>query len=70
MFYSISLLPDFWQAVSQLNPILYMVNAFRYGIIGISDINIVYAFIGVSVFIVIFTIICLHLLARGTRLRS
>lgn len=70
VFYSISLLPPFWQAVSQLNPILYMVNAFRYGILGISDINIAYAFLGVMVFIVILSIICLQLLARGTRLRS
>ena len=70
VFYSISLLPPFWQAASQLNPILYMVNAFRYGILGISDINIAYAFVGVSVFIVALTIICLQLLARGTRLRA
>lgn len=70
VFYSISLLPPFWQAVSQLNPILYMVNAFRYGILGISDINITYAFLGVLVFIVILNVICLQLLSRGTRLRS
>ncbi|MFT6101577.1 MAG: ABC-2 type transport system permease protein [Granulosicoccus sp.] len=70
VFYSISLLPPFWQSVSQLNPILYMVNAFRYGILGISDINITYAFLGVVVFIVLLTVTCLHLLARGTRLRS
>ncbi len=70
VFYSISLLPDFWQGVSKLNPILYMVNAFRYGILGISDISIVSAFIGVMVFIVALTIICLYLLAHGTRLRS
>ena len=70
VFYSISLLPSFWQSVSQLNPILYMVNAFRYGILGISDINITYAFVGVFVFIILLTAICLQLLARGTRLRS
>lgn len=70
VFYSISLLPPFWQSVSQLNPILYMVNAFRYGILGISDINIAYAFSGVMVFVVLLTMICLHLLKRGTRLRS
>jgi ABC-2 type transport system permease protein len=70
VFYSISLLPPFWQAVSQLNPILYMVNAFRYGILGISDIDVRYAFMGVLVFVVLLSIICLQLLARGTRLRS
>ena len=65
VFYSISLLPAFWQGVSKLNPILYMVNAFRYGILGISDINIVVAFIGVMVFIVLLAGICLFLLAHG-----
>ncbi|MGH1484625.1 MAG: ABC transporter permease [Cellvibrionaceae bacterium] len=70
VFYSISLLPEFWQGVSKLNPILYMVNAFRYGILGISDINVMSAFLGVMVFIVILTFICLYLLSNGTRLRS
>ncbi len=70
VFYSISLLPEFWQGVSKLNPILYMVNAFRYGILGISDISIESAFIGVMAFIVVLTVICLYLLAHGTRLRS
>ena len=70
VFYSISLLPEFWQGVSKLNPILYMVNAFRYGILGISDISIASAFMGVIVFIVLLTAICLYLLAYGTRLRS
>ena len=70
VFYSISLLPDFWQLISKLNPILYMVNAFRYGILGSSDINVGYAFIGVIVFIILLTLICLYLLAKGTRLRA
>ena len=69
IFYSISLLPQFWQDVSKLNPILYMVNAFRYGILGISDINIINAFAGILVFIVILTAICLYLLKSSTRLR-
>jgi ABC-2 type transport system permease protein len=37
VFYSVTVLPDFWQGISQLNPILYMVNAFRYGMLGFSD---------------------------------
>ncbi len=40
VFYSISMLPDFWQKISQLNPILYMVNGFRYGFLGVADTNI------------------------------
>lgn len=70
VFYSMSLLPEFWQGVSKLNPILYMVNAFRYGILGVSDIDVTYAFMGVVVFIILLTLVCLHLLAHGTRMRS
>ena len=40
VFYSISLLSDFWQTVSMANPVLYMVNAFRYGLLGVSDISL------------------------------
>ncbi len=70
VFYSISLLPEFWQGVSQLNPILYMVNAFRYGILGVSDISIGFAFLGVGVFIIVLFFYCLYLLRTGTRLRA
>lgn len=70
VFYSISLLPDFWQGVSLLNPILYMVNVFRYGILGISDIQVEYAFLGVLVFIALLTVLSMHLLEAGKRLRS
>ena len=45
VFYSINLLPEFWQNISLFNPILYMVNAFRYGVLGSSDIDITYAYI-------------------------
>jgi ABC-2 type transport system permease protein len=70
VFYSISMLPEFWQGVSKLNPILYMVNVFRYGILGVSDIDVVSAFVGVGIFVVILFVYCLHLLNAGTRLRS
>ncbi|GLS26318.1 ABC transporter permease [Marinibactrum halimedae] len=70
VFYSISLLPEFWQGVSQLNPVLYMVNAFRYGMLGISDIHIGVAFTGVGLVTVALFITALTLLNRGTRLRS
>lgn len=70
VFYSVDLLPEFWQKVSLANPILYMVDAFRYGFLGISDINIVWAFVMVLVFIAIAFFSALHLLARSERLRS
>ncbi len=70
VFYSINLLPAFWAGLSQLNPILYMVNAFRYGILGYSDINIYYAFLIVIFFNVLLWFFCLRLLSSGTRLRQ
>ncbi|MEO9654609.1 ABC transporter permease [Marinomonas sp.] len=70
VFYSISLLPDFWQGFSLLNPVLYMVNAFRYGILGVSDINVYWALIMVLVFIVVFFWYGLYLLNRGQGIRS
>jgi ABC-2 type transport system permease protein len=51
VFYSINLLPEFWQTVSLANPILYMVNAFRYGILGTSDIGIGVAYVIILAFI-------------------
>ena len=70
VFYSIELLPDFWRAVSKLNPIFYMVNAFRYGIAGISDINIIWAFAMVGLFSLTLFLVALNLLEKGARLRS
>lgn len=70
VFYSIHLLPAFWQGVSQLNPILYMVNAFRYGMLGVSDINVVAAFAGLLICLAILFMVGLHLLRVGKRLRA
>jgi ABC-2 type transport system permease protein len=70
VFYSISLLPDFWQTLSLANPILYMVNAFRYGILGSSDIPIYTAYLLIGVFIALGTAVSLWLLRRGVGLRS
>ncbi len=70
VFYSIDLLPDFWAGVSKLNPVLYMVNAFRYGVLGISDINILWAFTMITGFIVAASWYSLYLLNTGKRLRS
>jgi ABC-2 type transport system permease protein len=69
VFYSISLLPEFWQKVSMVNPILHMVNAFRYGILGISDINIGVA-VGLMLLAgVVLYVVCIRLMisGRGTR---
>jgi ABC-2 type transport system permease protein len=70
VFYSISLLPEFWQQVSRANPILYMVNAFRYGILGVSDISIGYAYGIVGLFVVGLFTTCLMLLNNGVGIRE
>jgi len=70
VFYSISLLPEFWQTVSRANPILYMVNAFRYGILGISDIGIGKAYTILFAFIVLLFTACLQLMRRGVGIRE
>jgi ABC-2 type transport system permease protein len=70
VFYSISLLPEFWQKVSLANPILYMVNAFRYGILGVSDISIARAYMIVILFVVVLFTACLMLLNRGVGIRE
>jgi len=70
VFYSISLVPEFWQKVSLANPIIYMVNAFRYGVLGISDINIAHAYLIVVLFVVVLFTISLILLNRGIGIRE
>lgn len=70
VFYSISLLPEFWQNVSLLNPVLYMVNAFRYGLLGVSDIPVAAAFAIILLFITALTAYALYLLHKGTGLRN
>ncbi|WCN09234.1 ABC transporter permease [Marinomonas mediterranea] len=70
VFYSIDLLPDFWQNVSLLNPILYMVNAFRFGILGVSDINVYWALIIVCLFIVLLYCFGLNRLNQGRGIRD
>jgi ABC-2 type transport system permease protein len=70
VFYSISLLPEFWQNVSLLNPILYMVNAFRYGMLGTSDIAVEIAFGIIILCIISLTSFALYLLNKGTGIRN
>ncbi|QSP94117.1 ABC transporter permease [Marinobacter salinisoli] len=69
VFYSIDLLPEFWQGVSLLNPILYMVNGFRYGILGVSDVNPYVSLGMIVVFIAALAFVALRMLARGKGIR-
>lgn len=70
VFYSLSLLPEFWQYVSKVNPIVYMVNAFRYGFLGVSDVSLAFAFSVILGFIVVFFSFAMYLINKGTGLRS
>ncbi|TEW52591.1 ABC transporter permease [Psychromonas sp. RZ5] len=70
VFYSISLLPDFWQGVSHFNPVFYMINAFRYGFLGVSDVPILWSFCVIGVFIVIGYALVSILLKKGAGIRS
>ncbi|MDD9807716.1 MAG: ABC transporter permease [Gammaproteobacteria bacterium] len=70
IFYSLEMLPDFWRGVSLLNPIFYMINVFREGALGSSDIGAGFAIGITALFLVAFTAICLYLLDRGVGIRT
>lgn len=69
-FYSVNMLSEPWQAISRVNPILYIINAFRFGVLGISDVNIVVAFGVMSIFVIGLSWLALSLLHRGVGMRS
>ena len=70
VFYTISLLPEFWQKVSVFNPILYMVNGFRFGMLGVSDVGMFQTFGIILIAGAVLFVTCLVLLHRGIGLRS
>ena len=70
IFYSISLLPEFWQNASLINPILYMVNAFRYGFLGVSDINLAASYAIILIFIIVLYLYSMNLLNKGKGIRT
>ncbi len=70
VFYSVSLLPEFAQQLSLLNPILYMVNAFRFGVLGVSDINIWVAYLIILAFLGGLFMLSLVLIHRGVGIRD
>lgn len=69
VFYSLENLSSFWQNVSLLNPIVYMVNSFRFGILGYSDVNVWYSMAAIFIFCVIFYAIAYRQLQDGSRIR-
>ena len=70
VFYSLELLPDFWATVSQANPLVYVVNAFRFGMLGVSDVNLGFAFGMIGAVTLVAYLYAAHLLRTGRRLRT
>jgi len=70
VFYSINILPELWRQVSMANPMLYVVNTFREGMLGISDVSISFSLTMISIFIFVFTSLSLYLLHKGVGIRE
>lgn len=70
IFFSIEMLPEFWQKVSLSNPILYMINSFRMGVLGTSDVGLATAMYVIVGFLVGLFLICLYLLNKGVGIRA
>ena len=70
VFYSVHLLPEFWQRVSLANPVVYMINAFRFGLLGVSDIRLGTALLLIAGFIAVLVAFALWLLRRGIGLKT
>ncbi|PZL75032.1 ABC transporter permease [Enterococcus plantarum] len=70
VFYAISMLPPIWQAISKINPIVYMISGFRYGFLGTIDVPILFSLIILILFISVLYAVCWYLIDRGRGLRS
>lgn len=70
VFFSIKMLPPFWQNIAKFNPILYMVDGFRYGFLGTSDVNLFFSMGLVFVLVIGFGWLCVYLFKIGYRLRD
>ncbi|CBJ82797.1 putative transport protein (ABC superfamily,membrane) [Xenorhabdus bovienii str. Jollieti] len=70
VFYSLTLLPEFWQLVSKLNPIVYMISGFRYGFLGITDVSLTMTLGMLGIFIFVFYLLAWYLIESGRGLRT
>ena len=70
VFYTVTLLPDFWQTLSRLNPILYMVNSMRYSVLGTSDIEIMDGLLMIGGFFILLLSVAVYLLKKGIGIRD
>jgi len=70
VFYSLAMLPPIWQLIAQGNPILYIINAFRFGLIGVTDVDITLAFEMTGGFILLLSLFSLWLLHKGVGIKN
>ena len=70
VFYSINILPDVYRSISMANPMLYVVNTFREGMLGVSDVSILFSLGMIFGFIGLLTGTSLYLLKKGTGIRQ
>ncbi|MCL2677138.1 MAG: ABC transporter permease [Streptococcaceae bacterium] len=70
VFYSISMLPPIWQAISKVNPIVYMISGFRYGFLGIQDVKLWISISILVLFVLVLYSICYYLISKGKGLRT
>jgi len=70
VFYSINVLPEIWQNLSKINPILYMVNGFRFGFYGFSDVSVIVSFLILTLFAISLVIINMWMLRKGIGLKT
>ncbi|MGL9769351.1 MAG: ABC transporter permease [Sodalis sp. (in: enterobacteria)] len=70
VFYSLTLLPPFWQVISRFNPVVYMISGFRYGFLSISDVSLTLTLTLLIAFIMVFYLLCWTLIQRGRGLRT
>ncbi len=69
VFYSIHTLPAIWQSISHFNPFFYMIDGFRYGFFGVSDISPWFSLMVVGTFFLVVALVAIRLLATGYKLR-
>ncbi|MFB6421844.1 MAG: ABC transporter permease [Candidatus Malihini olakiniferum] len=70
VFYSLTLLPPFWQVISKLNPMIYMISGFRFGFLGIQDVPLAISMMVLMAFILVFYLLAWWLIQHGQGLRS
>jgi len=70
VFYSIHSLPGFWQKLSHFNPFFYMIDGFRYGFFGVSDVNPLLSIAITALFLLLLAAVTINMLKRGYKLRG